>query len=208
MDVKHISIFKDCYLMQRSDIGRFADTLADGFSQYGLFRYISGKKYDHSSMSRFWAVSVGLNYEDAICIADSKEVNSVLIYIPPRSKVPTPLSFLNAGILRMGLRRFFRLLRFDAEVKDIAKRYKTDDDGYLMAFATRIDKQGQHYGKPLINALLHYLDTSGEGCYLETLKAGNVDLYKHFQFELKEEVNLKLGDLTVFAMHRSGNNKS
>ena len=71
-----------------------------------------------------------------------------------------------------------------------------------MAFATRIDKQGQHYGKPLIDALLHYLDDSGEGCYLETLKAENVDLYKHFQFELKEQVNIKSGNLTLFAMHR------
>ena len=207
MDVKHISIFKDCYLMQRSDIGRFADTLADGFSQYGLFRYISGKKYDHSSMSRFWAVSVGLNYEDAICIADSKEVNSVLIYIPPRSKVPTPLSFLNAGILRMGLRRFFRLLRFDAEVKDIAKRYKTDDDGYLMAFATRLDRQGRHYGKPLMDALLRYLDVTGQGCYLETLKPENVGLYEHFSFKLKEQKAVKFDNLTMYVMHRPKSKK-
>lgn len=77
-----------------------------------------------------------------------------------------------------------------------------------MAFATRLDKQGQHYGKPLIEALLRYLDASGEGCYLETFKAGNVGLYNHFQFELKEEVNLKLGDLTMFAMLRPGDKQS
>lgn len=55
-----------------------------------------------------------------------------------------------------------------------------------MAFATRLDKQGQHYGKPLMEALLSYLDATGEGCYLETLKAENVALYKRFSFELKE----------------------
>ena len=207
MDVKHISVFKDCYLMQRGDIGRFADTLADGFSQYALFRYISGKKYDHSSMSRFWAVSIALNFEDAICIADSKEVNSVLIYLPPKSKVPGSLSFLNAGILRMGLRRFFRLLRFDTAVKKFAKRYKTDDDGYLMAFATRLDKQGQHYGKPLMDALLRYLDVTGQGCYLETLKPENVGLYEHFSFSLKEQKAVKFGNLTMFAMYRPKSNK-
>ena len=29
MNVDHASLFKDCYVMQRGDIERFADTLAD-----------------------------------------------------------------------------------------------------------------------------------------------------------------------------------
>ena len=71
-----------------------------------------------------------------------------------------------------------------------------------MAFATRLDKQGQHYGKPLMEALLSYLDATGEGCYLETLKAENVALYKRFPFELKEQALTQLGNLTLYAMHR------
>ena len=71
-----------------------------------------------------------------------------------------------------------------------------------MAFATRLDKQGQHYGKPLMEALLSYLDATGEGCYLETLKAENVALYKRFSFELKEQALTQLGNLTLYAMHR------
>ncbi len=71
-----------------------------------------------------------------------------------------------------------------------------------MVFATRLDKQGQHYGKPLMEALLSYLDATGEGCYLETLKAENVALYKRFSFELKEQAPTQLGNLTLYAMHR------
>ena len=212
MNINHITAFNNCYIMQHEDIERFADTLADGFSKYNMFEYICNGKYSHDKMKLFWTVSITTIADDAICIADSENLNSVLIYVRPKSKEPNLLCYLKAGGLKMlfklGLRSSIKLLRFDAEFKKIAQRHRSEREGYLMAFATRLDKQGQHYGKPLINALLHYLDTSGEGCYLETLKAGNVDLYKHFQFELKEEVNLKLGDLTVFAMHRSGNNKS
>ena len=107
--------------MQRGDIERFADTLADGFSQYDLFKYACHGKYDHRKMSYFWAFNIVLNLPDAICIADSKEVNSVLIYIPPRSKEPGLLSCLKAGIVefvfRIGLRRSIRLSRFDAEAQ-------------------------------------------------------------------------------------------
>lgn len=33
----HYSAFEGCYMMQPEDIRSFADTLADGFSQYNLF---------------------------------------------------------------------------------------------------------------------------------------------------------------------------
>ena len=206
MNVRDIPAFKDCYVMQRDDIGRFADTLADGFSQYDLFKYVCRGKYDHRRMSHFWAFNIVLNLPDAICIADSEEVNSVLVYIPPRSKEPGLLSYLKAGIVKMafkaGVGRSIRLARFDAEAQRIAKRYKGAADGYLFAFATRLDKQGQNYGKPLMDALLRYLDATGQGCYLETLKPGNVGLYERFSFRLMEQKTVRLGNLTMFAMYR------
>lgn len=206
MNVNHTSFFKDCYVMQRGDVERFADALADGFSQYELFKYACRGKYDRRRMSYFWAFNIVLNLPDAICIADSKEVNSVLIYIPPRSKEPGLLSYLKAGIVKMafktGMRRSILLSRFDAESQKIAQRYKAANDGYLFAFATRLDKQGQNYGKPLMNALLRYLDATRQGCYLETLKPENVGMYEHFSFRLQDEIKIKTGNLTLYAMHR------
>ena len=206
MNVNHASFFKDCYVMQRGDVERFADALADGFSQYELFKYACRGKYDRRKLSHFWAFNIVLNLPDAICIADSKEVNSVLIYIPPRSKEPGLLSYLKAGVMKMafktGIRRSILLSRFDTEAQKVAQRYKGADDGYLFAFATRLDKQRQNYGKPLINALLRYLDTTGQGCYVETLKPENVGLYEHFSFCLKEQTVIRPCNLTMFAMHR------
>lgn len=193
--------------MQPDDIWRFAMTLADGFSQYDLFKCICGKEYNHEKMQLFWAVSLAILPENAICVADCKQVNSVLIYLRPQSKETNPISYIKAGGLKMlvklGVGSIIRLLRFDAVAQRVAKRYKTANDGYLMAFATRIDKQGQGYGKPLIEALLSYLRVSGEGCYLETLKATNVDLYEHFSFQLKETTALRFGNLRLYALHRA-----
>ena len=206
MNVNHTSFFKDCYVMERGDVERFVDALADGFSQYELFKYACRGKYDRRRMSYFWAFNIVLNLPDAICIADSKEVKSVLINIPPRSKEPGLLSYLKAGVVKMafktGVRRSILLSRFDAEAQKIAQRYKAADDGYLFAFATRLDKQGQNYGKPLMKALLHYLDATGQGCYLETLKPENVGMYEHFSFRLQDEIKIKTGNLTLYAMHR------
>ena len=195
--------------MQHGDIQRFATTLADGFSQYGMFKHVCYGTYNHDLMRLFWEVSLALLPNNAICIADSKEANSVLAYIPPKSKEPSLLDYMKAGGMKMlfkfGIRRIIRLTRFNIEIEQVAKRYRTANDGYLMAFATRLDKQGQHYGKPLITALLNHLDASGESCYLETLEPKNVALYQHFSFQLTGQKESQMGNLSLFAMRRPGN---
>ena len=208
MNTKQIPLLKDVYLMLPDDVGRFADTLADGFSQYALFQHICDGKYDRDKMCLFWTLTLALLPDNAICMADSKEANSVLIYIRPQSKEASLFSYIKEGglkmLLKFGIKGIVRLMRFEATTKRIAKRHQTSNDGYLMAFATRLDKQGQHYGKPLMEALLSHLDATGEGRYLETLKASNVGLYELFSFELKEHINMHLGNLPLYAMHRPG----
>ena len=192
--------------MQRGDILRFAATLADGFSQYSMFKHVCYGICDQDLLRLFWEVSLALLPDNAMCIADSKDVNSVLAYIPPQSKDPSLLDYIKAGGMKMffkfGLRRIIRLTRFNIEIEQVGKRFRAANDGYLMAFATRLDKQGQHYGKPLITALLNHLDASGESCYLETLEAKNIALYQHFSFQLEGQTDSQMGNLTLYAMRR------
>ena len=206
MDINSIPAFKECYIMQHEDIQRFADTLTDGFSQYSMFKHVCYGTYDHNLMRLFWEVSIALLPDNAICIADSKDINSVLIYIPPKSIEPSLLDYMKAGGMKMffkfGLRRIVRLTRFNIEIAQATKQYRAANDGYLMAFATRLDKQGQHYGKPLMTALLNHLDASGESCYLETLEAKNIAFYQHFSFQLVGQMDSQMDNLTLFAMRR------
>ena len=195
--------------MQHADIQHFATTLADGFSQYNMFKHVCYGTYNHDLMRLFWEVSLAILPDNAICIADSKDANSVLIYIPPKSKEPSLLDYMKAGGVKMffkfGIRRIIRLTRFNIEIAQVAKRYRAANDGYLMTFATCLDKQGQHYGKHLITALLNHLDASGESCYLETLEAKNITLYEHFSFQLEGQTDSQMGNLKLFAMRRPAN---
>ena len=209
MNIHSAPAFKECYVMQHADIQYFATTLADGFSQYNMFEHVCYGTYNQDLMRLFWEVSLAILPNNAICIADSKDANSVLIYIPPKSKEPSLLDYMKAGGVKMffkfGIRRIVRLTRFNIEIAQVAKRYRAANDGYLMTFATCLDKQGQHYGKPLITALLNHLDASGESCYLETLEAKNIALYEHFSFQLEGQTDSQMGNLTLFAMRRPAN---
>ena len=206
MNIHSAPAFKECYIMQHADIQHFATTLADGFSQYNMFKHVCYGTYNHDLMRLFWEVSLAILPDNAICIADSKDANSVLIYIPPKSKEPSLLDYIKAGGVKMffkfGIRRIIRLTRFNIEIAQVAKRYRAANDGYLMTFATCLDKQGQHYGKPLITALLNHLDASGESCYLETLEAKNIALYEHFSFQLEGQTDSQIWNLKLYAMRR------
>ena len=88
MNIHSTPAFKDCHLMQPEDLQRFAATLANGFKGYSMFEHVCYGRYDHDLMRLFWEVSLALLPDNAICIADSKEANSVLAYTLPIARTP------------------------------------------------------------------------------------------------------------------------
>lgn len=212
MMIDEYDIFNDCYIMQPDDIGKFAHALAEGFSRYPLFEYVCGWNYDSHKMELVWMLSIALYTGGVVAIADSKEANSVLLYVRPGATQPDIFSYLRAGgiklLFKLGLKSAIRLLRFESYAQTISSKYKTSADGYILAFATRLDKQGQHYGKRLLETLLRYLDASGQGCYLETLKPENVSFYERFGFELREQAMVPYSNLPLFAMSRQPQRKA
>ena len=98
--------------MQPNDLQRFVDMLADDFRECSMFKHICYGTYNHDIMPLFWEVSLALLPDNAICIADSKNANSVLAYIPPKSKDSGLLDYIKAGGMKMffkfGIRRIIR----------------------------------------------------------------------------------------------------
>ena len=62
--------------------------------------------------------------------------------------------------------------------------------------------RGKGLGSSIMQPMLENLDNNHQDCYLETLLPINVDIYKKYGFELKEEVNVPNTDLTLYAMLR------
>lgn len=55
--------------------------------------------------------------------------------------------------------------------------------------------------------MLKYLDDHKQDCYLETLSDINVQIYKKYGFELKEEIKVPGTNLILYAMLRKANNQ-
>ena len=184
MSIQNVSAFKDCYIMQSDDIKSFADTLADGFNQYSMFQYACNGKYDHDKMRLFWAMTIAVIADNAICIADSPEFNSVLAYVRPKSKEASFIDYVKAGglkmFLKLGWRSTIKLMRFDAEMQKVAKQLGDSfgcavlvKGGHSINDANDVlyENGSWHWFK---GERIHNPNTHGTGCTLSSAIASNL----------------------------------
>lgn len=95
-----------------------------------------------------------------------------------------------------------KMLAFEQFAGKIKEKYSNDTCWYLYSFAVDPAYQGKGYGSMLLKPMLAYLDRAGHDCYLETLKDTNVELYKHYGFELMESTPVPGTDMILYAMLR------
>lgn len=68
----------------------------------------------------------------------------------------------------------------------LKKNHTNHDSWYLYDLVVRQNLQRQGIGTSILNPMLKYISRSGEGCYLETHNAVNIEIYKKFGFDLVE----------------------
>lgn len=73
---------------------------------------------------------------------------------------------------------------------------------YLFAIATRADCRGKGLGGQLMRAALERVDAEGQAAYLENSKQDNIGFYRHFGFEIVEELRAADDAPPLFLMWR------
>jgi GNAT superfamily N-acetyltransferase len=157
-------------------------------------------------MKRFWKVSLKTISKESIFLTDSKEANSLAIFSPYQKDGVSTWQYIKAGALSliptMGIKTTKRMNSFEKFALEIKNKYAKSGCWYLFAFVTMPEFRGKGLGSKIIKPMLNYLDEHNLECYLETLSPTNVEIYKRYGFELKEEVKVPNADLTLYAMLR------
>ncbi len=58
---------------------------------------------------------------------------------------------------------------------------------FLWLLAVDKGRQGQGYARRLLEPMLERIEKEGLPCFLDTQKEGNVQLYRHFEFQVAEK---------------------
>jgi GNAT superfamily N-acetyltransferase len=205
----NIEEIKKEHTLSKQDIELFANNLAVSFQGYPLFEYFAYNNYDISKMKKFWKVSLKTMSEKTFFLSDSEEANSLAIFSPYEKGSASLWKYIKAGglgmVSKMGIKAVKRMAAFEKYAMDIKNKHSKEGCWYLYVFVTMPESRGKGLGSKIMRPMLKYLDEHNQDCYLETLLPINVDIYKKYGFELKEQVKVPNTDLTLYAMLRTAN---
>ena len=194
------------YIVKKEDLDRLADVAADAYQDYPLHNWFTNGKYDKKASKLIMQISLKTMTEDAVIYADSEEMNGFAVWLPIGFTGSKTLPFLvNGGlelILHSGPGIIGRLLTYENYAMNLKKGFTDNYDWYLYNLSIKKDAQGKGIASKLLRPMLQFCDDEKMVAYLETNKASNVDLYKHYNFELKKEELIPKTTVTHYAMVR------
>ena len=195
--------------LDKKDFDVFSNNLAISFKGYPLFEYFANDNYNIKKMKKFWKVSLKTMSDKTFFLTDSEEANSLAIFSPYEKGGVSIWKYIKAGglglIPSIGIKMVRRMTSFEKFAMEIKNKHSKPGCWYLYVFITMPQFRGKGLGSKIMKPMLDYLDEHNQDCYLETLLSINVEIYKKFGFELKEEIRVPNTDLTLYAMLRTAN---
>ena len=152
-------------------------------------------------------ISLKTMIKNAVIYADSEELNGFAIWIPFGFTGSKTMPFLLSGgiklIFYVGFGIINKLISYEKYAMNLKKNFTGNVDWYLYNLSVKQSAQGKGIASKLVKPMLKFCDQENISCYLETNKASNVDLYKHYGFELKSEGPIPKSNVTHYAMVRN-----
>ena len=194
------------YIVKKNQIDRLAAVAADAYRDYPLHNWLTKGKYDAKASDLIMKISLRTMTEDAVIYADSEEINGFAVWLPFGFEGSKTLPFLFNGGLKLILHSGFgiigRLLTYEKYAMNLKKQFTNNYDWYLYNLSIKKEAQGKGLASKLMRPMLEFCDKERMVTYLETNKASNVELYKHYGFELMKEELIPKSPVTHYAMVR------
>ena len=109
------------YMVQKSEFETLANDAAKSFKDYPLCIYITGDKYDEDLTSQNLRVSLNCMIDEGIIYSDSKDLNGLVILMPPGYTGIKTLSYIwNGGfkvLYRQGISAMKRIANYESFAK-------------------------------------------------------------------------------------------
>jgi GNAT superfamily N-acetyltransferase len=191
----------------RADVRALAGALAKAFYDDPMFIWILPDDKTRLARSRhlFSVVlrvdTLRLRAVDAAWDAESGRIIGGAIWYPPGmwpSPVPRQIRALPAVVGALGR----RLGPASELMTALGRVHPRTPNWYLFAIGVEPAHQGQGAGGALLRSRLERVDREGADAYLESSKPGNIPLYEHFGFQVREVPPLPVGAPVVTPMFR------
>lgn len=194
------------YFIQKENIKKCAKLMARAFSNDPSIRYLLGGKGEGKNDWKYFHVLLKTLFGKCIMLSTDEEVNELTVILPPSLKrIPMIPFLLNGGawlpfLEEKGL--FKRSMKYEFNCNKVKDRFMSGNTWYFLCFVVEPKMQHQGRGSALIKYVLESMDHMNAQIYLETHKTVNVEIYKHFGFELKDTSVIPDTNILQYAMLR------
>lgn len=202
----------DLVRLDRAQAGKAAEALTRAFSDYVLVRHFFPEKERRERFVRNF-VSIPLYYgvKYGEVYATSHSIEGAAVWIPshnhPMSSARIFRSVPPAVLAGFAMSGAYRMKDVDSFLNEAHERLVPFDHWFLQMIGVEPAFKGQGYSSTLIKPMLSRADRENLPCYLETNTEENVEIYRHFGFEVVEESVVPGTDVMNWAMLRKPNNE-
>ena len=189
-------------LASDADLGAIAASLTKAFADDPVMNFLLGKQelpFDKGVKFFTLMCKIQLPHQH-VYVTDGCE--SVAIWAPPdKWKVPSAeiIKATPAFLSVFGVKQFVSAL---GALSLLEKNHPKEPHYYLEFLGTDPAHQRKGLGGAVLGPVLERCDTEGVGAYLESSKDVNVPYYRHFGFEVRQEVTHKNNGPTQWLMWR------
>ncbi len=200
-------VLQGLYRIKKTDLKKCAEVSTRAFLDDPALKYqMVGKTPSYRQLKNYFDVifQTGFPYYDFF--APSEKIEGVIGLLPPDAKSVPPMEFLFRGGWKMPFTVYRgvlgRLEKYETHSLAIRKKANAMGAWYVMMLAVDPAEQGKGFGAKMLRAFLAEMDKQGTGCYLETHKIINTEIYQHFGFEIVNIDTVPDGTDTQYAMLR------
>lgn len=183
---------------------KLADAAADAYRDYPLHLWFMNGKYDYEDSKLVMLITLKTMLSTGLIYSESEELNGFTVWMPPGFTGNSTFPFIANGGLKLifhsGIGTISKLLKYESFAMGLKKKYTNNEDCYLYNLSVRASAQGKGIASKLLRPMLNYCAEQNKVVYLETNKSKNVDMYKHFGFELCEEALIPGSSVNHYAM--------
>ncbi|MBN1289832.1 MAG: GNAT family N-acetyltransferase [Actinobacteria bacterium] len=183
------------------------NSLCGAFGDYPLVKQFFPQRERRERFIRYF-VSVPLYYgmKYGEVYATSRKVEGIAVWIPsqkhPMSSARVARAVPFNVLVGFGFSGASGMRGVDRFINEVHERLVPYDHWFLQMIGVDPCCQGKGYSSILLKPMLSRIDEERLPCYLETNTEENVEIYRHFGFEVLEESIIPGTDVKNWAMLR------
>ena len=204
----------DLYEIKKDCIKKLSKISAQAFSDYITWKQIvpdKERRIKFLEILYFSLITYGIKYGKvystsenfegfAIWINEKDSNLSLLKLIKSHALSLSTLKIFNVCSLKQ-MKRFTNLIN-QMNVSHNKFEYP-NSSMYLLSIAVDEKHRNKGFASKLLKPMLKEFDITNKGCYLETGSTINIEIYKHFGFELLENLINTANNSNIYYMYRS-----